>query len=179
VGQPGRARGVQPPHGLEDGCQTHAVRAVRVAEVAGGINLVRLNLVQQVDGELNIGLAERLFTHPAGFIKRQLLELVVLSRKVGEAQRLVVKHRNVARGLVGHVHLVALLDQPQQRATHRNHVVVGVGREDEHPLAGRHGALGAVAVVGIGLAARPARNGVLKLVKNLDIEAVCPARRGQ
>ena len=54
--------------------------------------------------------------------------------KSHEANRVVVEHGDVAGGLVGDVHLVPLVDQPDERAAHRDHVVVRVRREDEHAL---------------------------------------------
>ena len=44
----------------------------------------------------------------------------------------VVVDGEIARRLVGHVHVVPVVDQTDEGAAHRNHVVVGVRREDQH-----------------------------------------------
>ncbi len=51
---------------------------------------------------------------------------IELRCEVGEADRVFVEHGDFAGGLVRHVHLVALLHEPDQRAAHRDHVVVRV-----------------------------------------------------
>ena len=66
--------------------------------------------------------------------------------KIREAPGIIVKHRYISRRLVSHVHVVALVHEAQQRAAHRNHVVVGVGREDERRFEGRHRPLGPLRV---------------------------------
>ena len=180
--------------GGEHGVQAHAVRAVRIGQIAGRVNLVRLDLPQQVDGHRDVFFAERLLLHAARFVERHVHEVqplvghaaaaarrprfaaadhaldrlhlgavdlagllvaqelfdvrfqlgrplrrdvevrVELGDEIGEADRVVVEHGDVARRLIGDVHLVPLVDQPNERAAHRDHVVVRVGREDEHAL---------------------------------------------
>ncbi len=94
------------------------------------------------------------------------------ARRVDILHHHVVVHGYVARRLVGHVHVVALLDQTYERAAHRYHVVIGVGREDQHALGiwlrrGRP-----CRVVGVGLASRPASYGVLQIVEYVDVDSV-------
>ena len=53
------------------------------------------------------------------------------------AAHVVVEHGHVAAGHVGDGDLVLVLHQFVQDATHRDHVVVGVGREADDPLIAR------------------------------------------
>ena len=59
---------------------------------------------------------------------RQYVEMLVeLGDEIGVADRVVVEHGDVARRLVGDVHLVPLIRKADQRAAHRDHVVVRMG----------------------------------------------------
>ena len=62
-------------------------------------------------------------------------------QEVQIASDLVVEDGDVARGLVGDRHPVAVLDQFPEQAAHRDHVVVRVGRENDDVLAAREPAL--------------------------------------
>ena len=74
--QPGAV--LEPLQGLEDRRQAHAVRAVRVGEVAGGVDLVGLDALQQIHGDADVLFSERLLLHPAGLVERQVHEVDVL-----------------------------------------------------------------------------------------------------
>ena len=50
--------------------------------------------------------------------------------KVHERNRVVIEHRDVARRLIGDVNFMALIDQTNQGAAHRDHVVIRMRRED-------------------------------------------------
>ena len=80
-----------------------------------------------------------------------------------------VANSDVARRLVSHMHLMTLLNQSAQRSTHRDNIVIGVRREDNHTLRIRRCTLWAIGIVGVRLTARPSRDGVLQVVKNLDV----------
>ncbi len=67
-------------HGLEDGRQADAVRAVRIGQVAGGVDLVRLDLLQQLGDDADVLLAERLLADLAGLVERHVQEVQVLDR---------------------------------------------------------------------------------------------------
>ncbi len=71
--------------GLEDGAEADAVRAVRVGQVAGGVDLVRLDLLQQVHDDLDVLLAERLLAHAAGLVERHVQEVQLLIRNAAVA----------------------------------------------------------------------------------------------
>ena len=92
--------------------------------------------------------------------------------RVDVLQHHVVVHGHVARGFVSHVHVVTLLHEADERAAHRDHVVVGMRREDDHPFGEGRRRYGARRVVGVGLAARPARDGVLEVVEDVDVDLV-------
>src|SRR5690606_15889831 len=81
--------------------------------------------------------------------------------KIYKPDSIIVKNGNTAGSLVGYMHLVPLIHQTQESASHGNHVVVRMWTEDNHPLGERFCTFGALAVVGIGLAAGPAGNGML------------------
>ena len=93
--------------------------------------------------------------------------------KVHEPNHLVVAHCYTARGLIGYMHIVSLLDQSCKRAAHTDHIVVGVRREDHHVLRERLSPLRAIAVICVRLAARPTRDCVLQVVEHLDVTVVC------
>ena len=100
---------------------------------------------------------------------------VELDGEVGEACGVGVEDRDVARDLVGDVDLVALLGEADERAAHGDHVVVGVGGEDDDALgedlvAGSGDVAGAA--FGFGLAAGPAGDGVLKLAEDGEVDVV-------
>jgi len=63
---------------FEDGGETHPMRPVRVGEIAGGVNLVRLGLLQQLHHDLDVGFTERRLAHPAGLVEREVEEVDVL-----------------------------------------------------------------------------------------------------
>ena len=84
----------------------------------------------------------------------------------------VVVYGNVSRNLISNVHVVTLVGQTHKRATHRDHVVVGVWREDNHTLGIGCSAFGTGRVVGIWFATRPARNCMLQIVEYLDVDRV-------
>ena len=75
--------------------------------------------------------------------------------------------------VVGDVHVVVLLNESADGATHRDYVVVGVRREYYHALLCGQRTLRTVGVVGVRLAARPSGDGMLQVVKDLDITVVC------
>ena len=101
--------------------------------------------------------------------------LVEINHKIGVAQGFIVGHGNVARSLVGHVHLMALIHEPLESAAHGNDVVVRMRAENQAAFLDRIRAFGAVGVVGVGFAAGPARNGVLQPVEHVNVGVVALA----
>ena len=75
--------------------------------------------------------------------------------------------------------VVVLLNESAYGSTHRDNIVVRVGREHYHALLSRHGTFRAVGVVGVRLAARPSSDGVLQVVENLDVAIVSRAEACQ
>ena len=88
-------------------------------------------------------------------------DLVEAIDEMHEAGYLLIAHSNIARCLIGHMHLVSLCHESLQRATHRDDIVVGMRREDDHTLRERLRTLRTIGVVGIGLTTRPASDGML------------------
>ena len=74
------------------------------------------------------------------------------------------------------MHIVLLVNETLQRAAHRDYVVVWVRAEHNHTLWIWFGALRTVGVVCVGLAAWPSCDGVLDVVKHLDVHVVCRAK---
>ena len=109
-------------------------------------------------------------------LRRVDVELLVeLGDEIHEADRIVVEHRDVAGRLVGDVHLVPLVDQPDERAAHRDHVVVRMRREDEHAL--REHVLARARRIArpprvVRLAARPAGDRPLQLPEHVEVDVV-------
>ena len=96
----------------------------------------------------------------------------------------LVPDRDVAAGLVGHVHLVPLLTEADERAPHADHVVVGMGTKNHDPLGelGRPGRLSAGYSEPPRLARaarRPAGDRVLHSPEDIDVEVVGPALVGE
>jgi hypothetical protein len=58
------------------------------------------------------------------------------AQEVSVAPDLVVENGNVARRLIGDDDVVLVLMQLVEHPTHRDHVVIRVGREDDDALAG-------------------------------------------
>jgi hypothetical protein len=86
-----------------------------------------------------------------------------------ESANLLIAHSDIARCLVGNMHVVVLLHQSADGSTHRDDIIVGVGREHDNSLRIWSSTLWAGAIVDTWFAARPSGDGVLKFVENLDI----------
>lgn len=108
--------------------------------------------------------------------------LVELGDKFGKANHVVVEDGDIARGLVGDVDLVLLIDETNQRAAHRDDVVVGMRREDDDAF-GKDIAIGTGAVARLSrmgrLAAGPADDRSLEMPKDCQIDVVGRAAVGQ
>ena len=89
--------------------------------------------------------------------------------EVHEARHLFIANGNIARRLVSHMDVVVLLHQSTDGATHRDDIVVRMGREDNNTLWIGLGAFRTCRIVDIRLAARPTRDGVLQFVEHFDI----------
>ena len=95
-----------------------------------------------------------------------------LTRRIDILHHHIVLHAVITRGLVGNMHLVLLLHQTHEGTAHADHIVVGMGREDQHALREWRGFHGARRIVGIGLTTRPPRNGVLQVVEDPDVDFI-------
>ena len=67
----------------------------------------------------------------------------------------VIVYSHVAGGLISHMHVVSLLGETDEGAAHRDHVIIGVRRKDEHTLGEGVGRYGTCGVVTVGLATGP------------------------
>src|SRR6185312_13137593 len=96
--------GLQPAQRFEDDVQAYLMGSVRIGEVAGAIDLIRLQLPQQTDRQLDIAFAHRLFFDGPRFIERQVHEMDVLLREA-----------DIAAGGLGFATADQALDGPDLR----------------------------------------------------------------
>ena len=141
-----------------------------------GAHLLGIHIARTLLGEELLDVAVHLLYHLVLAVAEELVEAV---DEVHEACYLLVAHSNVARCLVGDVHVVVLLNESADGATHRDHVVVGVRREDDDTLLCGQRTLRTVGVVGVRLAARPSGDGMLQVVEDLDIAVVSRTEEGE
>ena len=141
-----------------------------------GAHLLGIHIARTLLGEELLDVAVHLLYHLVLAVAEELVEAV---DEVHEACYLLVAHSNVARCLVGDVHVVVLLNESADGATHRDHVIVGVRREYYHTLLCRQRTLRTVGVVGVRLAARPSGDGMLQVVEDLDIAVVSRTEEGE
>ena len=100
--------------------------------------------------------------------------------KIGEPQRIGIEHRDIAGGLIGDMHFVLLVDQPNQRAAHADHIVIRMRRKQQHALG--EGAIGGTGnITGAFLVERfstgPAVDGFVHLPEHVDVDFVRRAVR--
>jgi hypothetical protein len=86
-----------------------------------------------------------------------------------ESANLLIAHSDIARSLVSNMHIVVLLHQSADGSTHRDDIIVGVGREHDNSFWIWSSALWAGTIVDTWFAARPSGDGMLQFVENLDI----------
>ena len=84
----------------------------------------------------------------------------------------VIVDGKVSRGLIGHMHVMPLVNQTDEGSAHRNHIVVRVRGEDEDFLWERCRLDRPCAVIGIRLSSRPAGDSVLEVVEYIDVDLV-------
>ena len=95
--------------------------------------------------------------------------LVKAIDEVHKANHFFIANSDVTRRLVSHMHLMTLFNQSAKRSTHRDNIVVGVRREDNHTLRIGCCTFRTIGIIGIRLATRPSCDGVLQVVENLNI----------
>ena len=71
------------------------------------------------------------------------------------------------------MYAVTLLNQSTYGATHRDDIIIGMGREHQHTLWERMGTLWSVGIVSIRFAARPSCDGMLQVVEHPDVDKSC------
>lgn len=86
-------------------------------------------------GSLDVEQRTRLWFAPALGLDYvpHLVEPVAVAefaRSVYVLEYHIVMHRHVARGLVRHMHVMTVFEQPYQRSAHRDYVVVGAAAEN-------------------------------------------------
>ena len=105
--------------------------------------------------------------------------LVEAIDEVHESCYLLISHGDIARCLVGDMQVVLLLYQTTDGTTHGDDIIIWVWREDDDTLGIWLGTLWAISIVGIRLATRPSRNGMLQVVEYLDVGIVGRAIESQ
>ena len=126
--------------------------------------VVKVALLLLLDVVHNLAIAD--LDHLVGAVAKELVEAV---DEMHIKAHLLVGNGDIATGLIGDMHIVPLLDQSADGAPHRDDIIVGMRREDDDALGIGQGPFRTGRVVGIRLAARPSRDGVLQLVEHLDI----------
>ena len=104
-----------------------------------------------------------------GVAKAQLL------RRIDILEHHIVVNGNITRCLVCHMHIVTLIHEADEGTTHRDNIVVGVRREDNHTLRVWQRWRRARRVVDIRLTTGPTRNGMLQVVEYADVNLVVRA----
>ena len=97
-------------------------------------NVTRVNVTILLGGEEMLDLLILVLDDLVLIVIKQLVETV---DEVHEARHLLVTDGNIARSLIDHMDVVVLLHQSANRATHGDHVVIGMWREDHHSLPDR------------------------------------------
>ena len=138
-------------------------------EPLDGEDVARVAVALLLRGQELLDLLVLVVNHLVFGIAEKLIETI---DEVHEARHLLVAHRNVAAGLVGHMHLMTLSHQTLDGATHRDDVVVGMGGEHDDTLWIGFRTLGPIGIIGIGFAAWPASNSMLQVVENLDVGVI-------
>ena len=147
------------------------VRRVEPERTVGGLGLGAADRRLDVQQLARFGLPLH-FTGDKTFHLIETIRETQFTHRIELLQDDIVVDGEIARRLVGHVHVVPVVDQTDEGAAHRNHVVVGVRREDQHLFGKGLRRNGPRRVVGVGLAARPAGNGMLQVVEDVDVDLV-------
>src|SRR5882762_3515622 len=96
--------------------------------------------------------------------------------KIGKADRILIKYRYVTRSLIGNMHFMTLVDQPDKRTPHGNDIVIGMGTEYDSAFGKGLRALRTMGVIRIRLAPGPSRDGVLELIEYFYVHLVGRAK---
>ncbi len=67
--------GADAVDGGEEAGEADAVGAVGVGEISGGVDLLGFHLLEEVDHDLDVGFAERIFTDFSGFVEGEVEEV--------------------------------------------------------------------------------------------------------
>ena len=134
-----------------------------------GTDVGRVDVAVFLVLQIGLNLLILVLDNLVGLVAKELVETV---DEVHEACHLLIANSNVSAGFVGDMHVVALLYESSNGATHGDDIVVGVWGEDDDLLGERLCTLRTIGVVGIGLATGPARDGVLQVVEDLDVGIV-------
>jgi hypothetical protein len=97
----------------------------------------------------------------------------------GKFVRLAVRHAQAAGSQRDQAHIMPLLDETVDRSAHAGDGILRLGAENQAALRIRPRPLGAVGVILVRLAARPAGDRVLELVEDADVELVGRALLGK
>src|SRR5699024_4727156 len=114
-----------------------------------------------------------------GFFSFQLKHAVIVGHKIHKPDDIFIKNGNISGCLIGYMYFMSVINQPDERAAHRDDIIIGMRTKDQRPFREGVGALRSVAVVSIRLAAGPARDGVLQLVKYPDANIVSRSALGE
>ena len=70
------------------------------------------------------------------------------------------------------MHIMSLLNESAQCSAHRDYIIVGMWREDDHALREWVSTLRTIGIIGFWLTAWPACDGMLQVVEDPDIDLI-------
>ena len=106
-------------------------------------------------------------------------DLIEAVDEMQEADYFFIAYGNVTGGFVCHMHVMFLLYQAADGATHGYNVIIRMRRKHNDALGIWLRAFGTIGVVCIRFSTRPAGDGVLQIVENLDIYIICRTVKGK
>ena len=106
-------------------------------------------------------------------------DLVESVDEVHETNYFFITYSDIAGSFVCYVYFMFLLYQTAESSTHRDNVIIRMGRENNHTFRVGFCTFGTIGVVSIRLAARPSGDGVLQIIENFDIYIVCRTIKSQ
>ena len=138
---------------------------------------------QSLDGQdvacihVTVFLLLQVFTDFSIFVIDDLVfavveDLVEPVDEVQEADNFFIAYGNVTGSFVSHMHVMFLLYQTTDGASHGDNVIIGMRRKYDHTFWIGLCTLRTIGVVSIRLAARPSGDGMLQVIEYLDVHVI-------
>ena len=138
---------------------------------------------QSLDGQdvacihVTVFLLLQVFTDFSIFVIDDLVfavveDLVEPVDEVQEADNFFIAYGNVTGSFVSYMHVMFLLYQTTDGASHGDNVIIGMRRKYDHTFWIGLCTLRTIGVVSIRLAARPSGDGMLQVIEYLDVHVI-------